>query len=204
MSGAGRKQRKELLPYQPIVDNPFIVTLNTSKPSTSDRPVLSNDTASDEEATTSDVPSTSNRSDLTASLNVNEEISSISIGPNTYPVIRTLFQSQTLVGRSTNTFMVRLSDDRVAVLKDSWIPIGRPSEADFLTGIDIPFGPKLIDHCTLRDTAHLRIAAVNSTEVGECRQKRRVLTYPAGVHISNFCSLWELMVVMLDIVIGMI
>jgi hypothetical protein len=40
-------------------------------------------------------------------------------------------------------------------------------------------------------------------DIRERREKRRVVTYPAGVHISDFSSLWELLVAFLDVVIGM-
>jgi hypothetical protein len=133
-----------------------------------------------------------------------DEILSISIGPTIYPVIRLLFSSQALIGRSTKAFLVRLPDSRLAVLKDSWSLSDIPSEAKFLEELDIPFGPQLIDHCVLRNTGSYRDNSVHTHFKCRTRQKRRIVTYPAGVPLSDFSSLWELMVAILDVVIGMI
>jgi hypothetical protein len=131
------------------------------------------------------------------------EISTISVGSNNYKVVRTLFKSQTLIGRATTVYLVHLQDNRLGVIKDCWITKNRVEEANFLKGLNIPFGPKLIDHCVLRNTLSLRDHPVKSSLKSECREKRRVVTYPAGVHISDFTSHWELLVAFLDIVIGM-
>lgn len=126
----------------------------------------------------------------------------ISINNETYKVVRLLFRSQTLIGRATKAFLVKLSNGSLGVLKDSWISAGRTSEANFLKDLYIPFGPQLLNHCVLRDTSTFRQNPVNSLEFCR-REKRRILTYPAGIHISNFFCLWELMVALLDIVVCM-
>jgi hypothetical protein len=131
-----------------------------------------------------------------------ETISTISIGPNVYKVVRILFCAQTLIGRATKVFLVQLPDNRLGVLKDSWITTDRPQEAAFLEGLCIPFGPELVDHCVLRNTNAFRKHPIKQSLNYELREKRRVVTYPAGVHISDFTSLWELIVAFLDIVIG--
>lgn len=131
-------------------------------------------------------------------------IVSISINSTTYQVIRLLFRAQTLIGRATRVFLVKLPDGTTGVLKDSWIASDRPSEADFLRGLDIPFGPQLVDHCNLRNTTTFRDNPIKLSLIQGSREKRRILTTPAGVHISDFSSLWELMVALLDVVVGMI
>lgn len=152
----------------------------------------------------SSVTSTPTSTPMSSTPMSSEGISTISVGPIVYKVISVLFRSQTLIGRATKVFLVELPDGRTGVLKDSWITVDRPKEADFLQGLDIPFGPKLIDHCVLRNTETFRqLLSDNRRPLNyEIREKRRVVTYPAGVHISDFTSLWELIVAFLDIVIG--
>jgi hypothetical protein len=131
------------------------------------------------------------------------DVGIISIDSNVYEVVRLLFKSQSLIGRGTTVFLVKLPDGRHGVLKDSWITNDREQEANFLKGLHIPFGPALVDHAVLRDTDTFRQILVGPYEIQEKRQKRRVITYPAGVPISDFSSLWELMVAFLDVVVGM-
>jgi hypothetical protein len=131
------------------------------------------------------------------------KISTISVGRNIYKVDRVLFKSRTLIGRATTVFLVKLPDNRYGVLKDSWITTDRLEEAAFIQGPHIPFGPELVDNCILRNTHTLRGHPMRPSPKSERREKRRIVTYPAGVHISDFTSLWELLVAFLDIVIGM-
>jgi Fungal protein kinase len=131
-------------------------------------------------------------------------IVSISIKGKTYEVVRLLFQSKTLVGRATKVFLVKLPNGSLGVVKDSWIPSERASEASFLERLDIPFGPQLVDHCVLGDTRAFRDNPFNICVKKGYREKRRILTYPAGVHISDFSCLWELMAALLDTVVCMI
>jgi hypothetical protein len=150
----------------------------------------------------SPVPTTSIRTSIPASPPAGG-ISNITIDTTVYKVVRILFTSQTLIGRATRVFLVQKPDNEYAVLKDSWIQVDRPQEATFVEGLHIPFGPTLVDHCILRDTGTFRKYAAKPRSDIELREKRRVVMYPAGVHISDFTSLWELLVVFLDIVIGM-
>jgi hypothetical protein len=131
------------------------------------------------------------------------DFGTISIGPSIYRVVCVLFNSQTLIGRATKVFLVQLPDNRYAALKDSWITVDRAQEAEFLQGLHIPFGPELINHRVLRNTNIFRKYPVKPSAITEIREKRRVVMYPAGVHISDFTSLWELLVAFLDVVIGM-
>ena len=130
-------------------------------------------------------------------------IVSISINGKTYPVVRLLFQAQTLIGRATKAFLVKLPDGKLGVLKDSWISSGRAIEADFLKDLNIPFGPQLLDHCVLGSTSTFRDNPIAMCPKLGLREKRCILTYPAGVHISDFSCLWELMVALLDAVVCM-
>jgi protein kinase-like protein len=130
-------------------------------------------------------------------------ISTISLGSNVYKVIRLLFRSQTLIGRATRAFLVQFPDGRCGVLKDSWITKERGSEASFLSGLDIPYGPDLVDHGILRNTDFSRKYSISPSPKRECREKRRIVTYPAGVHISDFTSLLELIFAFFDIVLCM-
>ena len=131
----------------------------------------------------------------------NREISTILIGTQVYKVIRLLFRSQTLIGRATRAFLVQFPDGRYGVLKDSWITIERGLEAAFLQGLSIPYGPDLVDQCRLRKTDIFRKSPILPSLNSECREKRRIVTYPAGVHISDFSSLLELMFAFFDIVL---
>lgn len=132
----------------------------------------------------------------------NENISSVSIDSTVYPVISVIFESQSLIGRSTKVFLVELPEGGGGVVKDSWITIDRAKEATFLQGLNIPFGPNLIKDTVLRNTDDIRKHISKLAIKSERRQKRRVAIDPAGVHISDFTSLWELMVALLDTVIG--
>jgi Fungal protein kinase len=129
-------------------------------------------------------------------------ISTVSIGTQVYPVYKVIFEAKTLIGRATKVFLVKLPDGKTGVLKDSWIAVNRISEASFLNGLVTPFGPELITNCILRKTSFLRQQVFEAPAVNECREKRRIVTYPAGVHIANFTSLWELIIAFLDIVIS--
>jgi Fungal protein kinase len=130
------------------------------------------------------------------------EFDTIAVGDKTYKVLSVLFQSPAFIGRATKVFLVRLDDNRQGVLKDSFINIDRRSEESVLSGLCIPFGPDIISHCTLGDTSTFRTTFLKPAALTETRQKRRIVTYPAGVHISDFSSLWELMVVFLDVLVG--
>jgi hypothetical protein len=134
-----------------------------------------------------------------------KNFSHIMVGDQRYNVIRLLFRAQTLIGRATRTFLVELPDGTEGILKDSWGIVDRSSEAAFIQGLEIPFGPSLIDSCSLRTTGIFQNCILSDLLkiIDERRVKRRLVTSPAGVHISNFSSLWELMVAFLDVIIGM-
>jgi hypothetical protein len=131
------------------------------------------------------------------------DFDTISIGDKSYKVIDTIFQSPTFIGRATKVFLVSIGENRQGVLKDSFITIDRRTEESILNGLAIPFGPEVVDHCILEDTSRFRASLIRPAAFLETRQKRRILTYPAGVHISDFSSLWELMVAFLDVTVGM-
>ena len=131
------------------------------------------------------------------------EFDTIAIGDKTYKVLDVIFQSPTFIGRATKVFLVAIGDGRQGVLKDSFITIDRPTEESVLKGLTIPFGPDIVDHCILGDTNAFRTSLFKPAAFPETRQKRRILTYPAGVHISDFNSHWELMVAFLDVAVGM-
>jgi Fungal protein kinase len=130
------------------------------------------------------------------------DFDTISIGSETYKVLSVIFESPAFIGRATKVFLVRFADGRHGVLKDSFITIDRVSEQSILQGLNIPFGPDIINHCTFEDNV-FRKSLLKPAAFHEVRQKRRIVTYPAGVHISDFTSLWELMVVFLDVTVGM-
>jgi Fungal protein kinase len=173
---------------------PSIRLMASSSSSSVDGPFTSISTSS---------PESSGSIDATSTPVSPKQIYTISVGPTIYKVVGVLFKSRTLIGRATTVFLVQLPDKRFGVLKDSWITTDRPQEAEFLQNLCIPFGPQLVNHCILRNTRDLRKHAVIPSPNSECREKRRIVTFPAGVHISDFTSLWELMVAFLDIVIGM-
>ena len=130
------------------------------------------------------------------------DFDTIAIGSKTYKVLKVLFESKAFIGRATKVFLVQFEDGRQGALKDSFITIDRPTEASILENLSIPFGPDIVDHCTFDDTNTFRKSLLKPAAIHEVRQKRRVVTYPAGVHISDFTSLWELMVAFLDVAVG--
>jgi Fungal protein kinase len=132
-----------------------------------------------------------------------KHLSTITICNTVYKVIRVIFLAKSFIGRATRVFLVQCPNGSMAVLKDSWIPVTRAPESKFLEGLVIPFGPEIIHHDILRNTGTLRAHAVQSSGLDERREKRRIVIYPAGVHIADFSSLWELLVAFLDIVVGM-
>jgi Fungal protein kinase len=133
-----------------------------------------------------------------------KNISTIRIRDTVYRVFSVIFLAKSFIGRATRAFLVQLPNGTMGVLKDSWIPISRLPESAFLEQLAIPFGPEIIDHCILGNTGTVRSHAIASSALDECREKRRIAIYPAGVHIADFSCLWELMAACLDIVIGKI
>ena len=123
-------------------------------------------------------PNTSHASDDDG----NSGIVSISVGSTTYRVIQLIFQAQTLIGRATKAFLVELPDGTSGVLKDSWITTNWLTKASFLNGLNIPFGPQLIDHCILRNTGTFWDNPIVMSPIQECREKQCIVTswYPAG------------------------
>ena len=131
-----------------------------------------------------------------------KHLSTVTVGDTVYPVVSIVFLAKSFIGRATRALLVQLPDGKRGVLKDSWIPISRIAESKFLEGLAIPFGPEIIDHCILRNTGTFRSHAMTSSALDECREKRRIVIYPAGVHIADFSCLWELMAAFLDVVVG--
>jgi len=127
----------------------------------------------------------------------------ISVSSQVYSIIKVIFESKSIVSRAMRIYLVRAADGSVFVLKNSWMSVRRPYEATYLEGLSFPFCPTLINHSAHRNTGILRSVAVKPTLVKEIREKRRSVTCPAGVHISDFSSLWELMVAFMDVALGM-
>ena len=129
---------------------------------------------------------------------------SISIGQDVYRVIDVIFESKALVGRATSVFLVKLPGRKLGIVKDSWVLTSMQSEAKLLDGIHCAFCPEVLGHCVLRNTASLRLSSPHQVaEMFEPREKRRVVSYPAGIHISDFSCMWELMIAFMDVAIGM-
>jgi len=63
-------------------------------------------------------------------------------------------------------------------------------------------GKRTVDDYLDRDYGP-RACSVLSAEIIEHREKHRIVVYPAGIHISDFSCLWELMAAFMDVVIGM-
>jgi hypothetical protein len=126
----------------------------------------------------------------------------ISIGDAVYTVTKAIFESKSFIGRATKIYLVQTGSGLILVLKDSWMSIRRPHEATYLEGLSFPFCPTLINRSSHGNTQVFRCLAVKPSLVKEIREKRRSVTRPAGVHISDFSSLWELMVAFLDITLG--
>ncbi len=128
----------------------------------------------------------------------------ILVGEQVYPVKSTIFRSQSLVGRGTTVFVVKLPDGTLGVLKDSWNLVKKPTESLAITKLDLPFCPRFVNdhHFKNAETARFRTAARKEALIDKTRIKERMVMYPAGVHISDFSSLWELMIAFLDVIIG--
>jgi hypothetical protein len=135
--------------------------------------------------------------------NSSSAFDTIAIGERVYKVLGLLFKASSFIGRATKVFLVRCEDGREGVLKDSHSTVDRRSEESILKDLVIPFGPDIVDHCVLGDTDTFRKSVLTPALILESREKRRTVTYPAGVHISDFSSLWELMVIFLDVSVGM-
>jgi len=120
-----------------------------------------------------------------------EDISHIMVYDRPYKVIRLLFRTQTLIGRATKVFLVECENGAHAIVKDSWILSDKAMESSFLNGLQIPFGPSLIQSCDLRKTDYLRSYnyLIKPLTLNDNRIKQRIMTSPAGVHISDFSSL---------------
>ena len=132
-----------------------------------------------------------------------ENFSTITISSTVYQVICIIFSAKSFIGRATRVFLVQLPDGSKGILKDSWIPPARSPELKFLEGLAIPFGPQIIDHDILWNTGTLWAYSVEALALDECQEKHCIIIYPAGVHITDFTSLLELMAAFMDIVIGM-
>jgi hypothetical protein len=98
---------------------------------------------------------------------------------------------------------VRLPNGGLAVAKDSFIPPDKRQEVELLEGLSLPFVPELVSGCVLGNTDYIQSVLIRKPMTLEVREKWHVVTYPAGVPISDFSNLWELMIAFLDIVIGM-
>ncbi len=127
----------------------------------------------------------------------------ISVGSQDYSVTKVIFKSKSIVGRATRIYLVEAADGLVFVLKNSWMSICQLHEATYLEGLSFPFCPTLINYSAHRNTRTLWCVAVKLTLVKKIWERRHSVTRPAGVHISDFSSLWELMVAFMDIALGM-
>jgi hypothetical protein len=108
-----------------------------------------------------------------------------------------------MIGRATRAFLASLPDGKLVVVKDSWVTLDRPREAVFIQDLAFHSCPVLINSTVLQQTGTFRSLAVHRSNVKEIREKRRTVIYPAGVHVSDSSSLWELMAAFLDIALGM-
>jgi hypothetical protein len=140
---------------------------------------------------------------ITTDLEEGNRITSISVNGKVYPVVRVIYEAKSMIGRATKVFLVKLPSGDLGVVKDSFILPEKQQEAVFLRGICLPFVPELVDGCVLGNTDYIRTVLIRKPMVLEVREKRRVVTQPAGVPITDFTNLWELMIAFLDVVIGM-
>jgi Fungal protein kinase len=125
-----------------------------------------------------------------------KNLSTITIGDIVYQVICLIFSAKSLIGHATRVFLVQLPDGSRGVLKDSWIPPARLPEWKFLEGIAVSFGPEIINYDILRNTSTLQNFPIGTAALDECQEKRHIVICPAGVHIADFASLWELMLLL--------
>jgi hypothetical protein len=87
-----------------------------------------------------------------APVGFDKNISTITIGCTIYRVVAVIFESKSLIGRSTKVYLVEQPDGRRAVVKDNWIMADRLQEATILQGLTIPFGPNLLKSIILGNT----------------------------------------------------
>jgi len=120
-----------------------------------------------------------------------------------YPVEKVIFMTRSMIGCATGAFLASSPDGKLVIVKDSWVTIDRPQEAVFIQDLAFHSCPVLIDSIVFQNTGTFRTLAICRSHVKDIREKRRTVIYPAGVHVSDFSSLWELMAAFLDIALGM-
>jgi len=132
-----------------------------------------------------------------------DRIAAILVDGRRYPVVRVIYEARSMIGRATKVFLVRLQNGELGVVKDSFIPPKKRQELELLEGLSLPFVPELVDGYVLRNTDYIRTVLIRKPRTLDVREKRCVVTCPAGVPISDFSNLWELMIAFMDVVIGM-
>lgn len=122
-----------------------------------------------------------------------------------FKVIKTIFESQSLVGRATRVWEVEFEKRRY-ILKDAWVEVSRPApEYEILKrmkGVPLFYcgGNVVSSDGEPVSTAVLRPFYGDSKRF---RIRRRTVTSTIGAHIATFSSKRELISVLRDIVISM-
>lgn len=144
--------------------------------------------------------------DTTMTRKKNNEIDTITVGDETYEVVRLLYGVQSLLGRGTKVWEVK-KGNKYYVLKDGWILPQRPSEADTLKALaGIPGVPTFIAGGTVIDkmlSVPLTTGLIRKYPDGpvvNTRERRRVVEEPKVDPLSYFPSKLGLCTAFRDIV----
>lgn len=144
--------------------------------------------------------------DTTMTRKKNNEIDTITVGDQTYEVVRLIYGVQSLLGRGTKVWEVKQGNKHY-VLKDGWILPERPNEAETLKALaGIPGVPNLIAGGTVIDktlsvplTTGL-IRQYPDGPVSKTRERRRVVEEPNLDPLSKFPNKLGLCTAFRDIV----
>jgi hypothetical protein len=136
----------------------------------------------------------------------------IYVNNDEYRVVKKIYASQFLIGRGTVVWIVIKNDGPCCILKDSWIQVERvESEIALLKklNVDPVLGnrvPHLIDgedvivNGICDSTGRYRKA---TGSLAEQRIHRRLVLSPIGISITNFRSIEEFLLAIIDVVEGM-
>lgn len=146
--------------------------------------------------------------DPTMETDVHDNVVSIFCGDKWFKVIRSVFESQSLVGRATRVWEVEYEKKKF-ILKDTWIEKSRVTKEyellatlqeikgvpTFLCGDDVSYKGQSITTGVIRNGIW--------GDQDRVRIRRRIITSSIGDHIASFSSKKELISVLRDIVISM-
>jgi hypothetical protein len=121
-----------------------------------------------------------------------------------YRVVRTIYETQSFIGRATRVWQVEYMGKQY-ILKDAWVEKSRPvSEFEHLQHIDGVQGvPKFVcGEDVLIDRKKMCTGNIRGVELDSRRMQRRVVTASIGASIASFRTKRELISAFKDVVIS--